>query len=377
VVANWYTSDTSILIGKGDGTFKSAMSYPALSSQIASVKLGDLNADERLDIVLSGYASGAATVMLGQPPDTTAPTGSIQINQGAAATASPAITLNLSAQDTGCGVASMAFSNDGINFSPFEPYVSTKAWTLPAGDGAKIVYAKFKDRADNVSQPVSAAIVLDQTSPTGSVAINNGAAYTTNRTITLALAASDSGTGVRQMYLSDGVTSSGWISHTTSTAWTFAGGDGNKSITARFRDAAGNLSALATATIVLDTLPPSATVSPLSSYQVSPTFPVTLSGTDATSGVASYDVEFRDGVSGAWTGWLTGTTVTTASFTGQDGHTYNFRARARQRRECQQLFSWRYSDDGRCDSTGDRPVPDQPRGAGNYRGYGEPEPAGI
>jgi hypothetical protein len=329
VVANWYTYDASILIGNGDGTFISATHYPALSVQVASVKLGDLNADGRLDIVLSGYGSSAATVMLGQPPDLTPPTGSIQINQGAATTPSPAITLNLSAQDVGCGVASVAFSNDGINFSAFEPYANTKAWSLSAGDGAKTVYAKFKDRADNVSQPMSATIVLDQTSPTGTVAINNGAPYTTNRLISLSLAASDSGTGVKQMYFSDGVASSGWISYTTSGAWTFAGDEGTKTISARFRDAAGNISALVSDTIVLDTLAPSVAVSPLSSYQSSLTFPVTVFGMDATSGVASYDVEFRDGVSDAWTGWLTGTAVTTASFTGQEGHTYSFRARAR------------------------------------------------
>ncbi len=80
------------------------------------------------------------------------------------------------------------------------------------------------------------------------------------------------------MSLSDGATSSGWISYTTSAAWTFASGDGNKTITARFRDVVGNLSTVATAAIVLDTLPPSATISPLSSYQVSPTFPITVSG---------------------------------------------------------------------------------------------------
>src|SRR5262249_53135669 len=160
------------------------------------------------------------------PPDLTPPTGSIAINQGAGATASPNVTLYLSAQDVGCGVAAMAFSNDGVNFSSFEPYASTKAWTLPSGDGPKTVFAKFKDRADNVSQAVSATIVLDQVAPSGSVTINSGAAYATNRAVTLAIPATDGGSGVRQMYLSDGVTSSGWISYTTSSAWQLAVGDG-------------------------------------------------------------------------------------------------------------------------------------------------------
>jgi hypothetical protein len=187
----------------------------------------------------------------------------------------------------------------------------------------RTVYVKFKDRADNSSQTVSATIVLDQAVPTGSVAINNGADYITNRNVTLALAANDSGTGARYMHLSDGVTSSGWISYTTSAAWALSSGDGSKTVTVRWRDLAGNISTPATDTIVLDTLPPSVTISPLSSYQASPTFPVSVSGTDATSGVASYDVQFRDGLGGAWTGWLTATTSTTTSFSGQEGHTYS------------------------------------------------------
>jgi hypothetical protein len=40
-------------------------------------------------------------------------------------------------------------------------------------------------------------------------------------------------------------------------------------------------------------------------------------------------VQYRDGASGTWTDWQTAATVTSATFTGLDGHTYYFRARAR------------------------------------------------
>lgn len=46
-------------------------------------------------------------------------------------------------------------------------------------------------------------------------------------------------------------------------------------------------------------------------------------------GIAAYDVQARDGYEGAWTGWLTGTIATSGTFTGIHGHTYFFRARAR------------------------------------------------
>ena len=52
-------------------------------------------------------------------------------------------------------------------------------------------------------------------------------------------------------------------------------------------------------------------------------------GSDSLSGVASYDVQYRDGAGGDWTDLVTGTTDTNYRFLGQDGHTYYFRARAR------------------------------------------------
>lgn len=61
-------------------------------------------------------------------------------------------------------------------------------------------------------------------------------------------------------------------------------------------------------------------------------FLVEWSYLDATSGVASYDVQVRDGAAGSWTDWQMGTSDASATHTGaQNLHTYYFRVRARDR----------------------------------------------
>lgn len=100
------------------------------------------------------------------PPDTTPPTGSVTINGGAPATNNATVTLTLSATDNVGAVAQMQFSNDGATYTPAEAYATTKTWTLPAGDGLKTVYVKFKDAAGNWSTAASATITLDTTPPT-------------------------------------------------------------------------------------------------------------------------------------------------------------------------------------------------------------------
>ena len=91
----------------------------------------------------------------------------VQINNGAAVTNTTAVTLDLSATDP-VGVASMQFSNDGVNWSAEEPYATVKPWTLAAGDGAKSVYVRFRDKTlptGNLYAPITAGITLDTTPP--------------------------------------------------------------------------------------------------------------------------------------------------------------------------------------------------------------------
>jgi PKD repeat protein len=76
------------------------------------------------------------------------------------------VTLLLSATDSGSGMESnarfplkqgalMQFSNDGVIWSEVRPYSQSTSWTLPDGEGDKIIYARFRDRHGNWSQPAS------------------------------------------------------------------------------------------------------------------------------------------------------------------------------------------------------------------------------
>jgi len=105
-----------------------------------------------------------------------------------------------------------------------------------------------------------------------------------------------------------------------------AGGRSLEEVAVVYLDGEGNLLAAVNPT---DCLPPQARADPLPPWVETTPFTVTWSGEDVWMGVATYDVRFRDGYEGAWTDWLTDTATTAAVFTGVHGHTYFFRARAR------------------------------------------------
>jgi uncharacterized repeat protein (TIGR01451 family) len=75
---------------------------------------------------------------------------------------------------------------------------------------------------------------------------------------------------------------------------------------------------------------PISQVNALSTVQTAADFTVGWSSTDPGGVLTGYDVQVRDGDAQApWANWLTGTTVASALFHGQAGHTYTFRSRVR------------------------------------------------
>ncbi|MCC6189022.1 MAG: peptidoglycan DD-metalloendopeptidase family protein [Anaerolineales bacterium] len=80
----------------------------------------------------------------------------------------------------------------------------------------------------------------------------------------------------------------------------------------------------------IDVADPSCTVQALPDVQYENSFPVYWDGTDDRSGVALYDVQYRDNQRGAWLDWQIGVPVskTFDLFIGQNGHLYEFRCRA-------------------------------------------------
>ena len=194
--------------------------------------------------------------------DTTAPTGSVVINSGAATSTTSAVTLTLSSSDTGGTVTGMKISNDGVSYSSEVAYATSRTWTLSSGTGNKTVYVLFKDAAGNwMKSPATDTIqVTDTTAPTGSVVINSGAATASTNIVILTLNASDAGGTVTGMKFSnDGVIYSSEYVCATSRAWTLSSGYGTKTVYVLFKDAAGNwMRSPATDTIqVTDTTPPS------------------------------------------------------------------------------------------------------------------------
>ena len=135
----------------------------------------------------------------------------------------------------------------------------------------------------------SSAFARDTVPPTGLISVNSGATYATSRTATLNLWAKDSGSGVVAMSFStDGKNWTVKESYRTSKKLMLPDGDGRKTVYVKYFDRAGNISLVYSDTIILDTLPPSGTVTVNGGAQFINQTAVTLnlSAADAGSGLS-------------------------------------------------------------------------------------------
>ncbi|MBI4769899.1 MAG: hypothetical protein HY784_05650, partial [Chloroflexi bacterium] len=192
--------------------------------------------------------------------DTTPPGGTIFINSDAAYTNLITVGLSLSTTEATSLPVTMQFSNDGTNWSAYEPFSLGKIWVLPAGDGAKTVFVRYKDGAGLVGSAVSDSITLDATAPVGTILINNNDATTTSRNVTLTLTASETGSPpVTMAFSNDGVTFSPAEPFAATKVWVLSSGDGLKTVFVAYTDQAGN-SSVAFDKITLSETPPEGSI---------------------------------------------------------------------------------------------------------------------
>ena len=86
------------------------------------------------------------------------PTGSISINGGAQYATSTSVTLTLSASDP-AGVAQMRIQSDSGVWGSWEPYWSSKGYTLTSpGEGTKTISVQYEDEFGNVGDIYSDSI---------------------------------------------------------------------------------------------------------------------------------------------------------------------------------------------------------------------------
>ena len=258
------------------------------------------------------------------------------INDGAAYTNRTDIRLSINATDagSGSGLVDMRHRIKGEDWGPWGPFRDAFTIDLFGSDRNWTVSVEVRDRVNNTGPAANATILVDTTPPAQTaLRINDGAEFTRNASVSLAISAQDPspGTGPGEMtFSSDGSTWTPWEPFSTTRAYDLAVGDGLKTVSVQIRDRVGNTGSPANGSIILDTAPPVTSLVRIPGISENTSFTVSWTGHDALSGVLGFDVEYRPN-DGPWTPWLNGTNLTQAAFFGQDGSAYSFRARATDR----------------------------------------------
>lgn len=193
--------------------------------------------------------------------DTTPPEASITINDGAMYTTSKNITVAIDVVDQGPVDWYRMELSEGVwsDWSPIDPDLFI---ALAGEDDIYTMTIEVRDRAGNVCpSPISSSIILDTTSPSGTVTIDGNATYTTDLEVDVRVTSFDVN-GVSQMSIriGEGIWSL-WEPIAENLQMSLPGGDGTKRVEVRFMDVVGLVSEdEITYLIILDTTPPSGTL---------------------------------------------------------------------------------------------------------------------
>ena len=148
-----------------------------------------------------------------------------------------------------------------FNGMDWEPYKNVTSIVLSEEEGEKILYARFKDPAGNISEPIRTSVRLDFTPPTcQEFSIDEELDFTNNNQKQVRL--TFKAVGAVKMAVSNSPIlnpsdiASQWEDYVESKDWVLEGEDGVKTVYAIFQDEAGNLSSICSDRIILDRVAP-------------------------------------------------------------------------------------------------------------------------
>ena len=258
--------------------------------------------------------------------NTNPPTGSIIIADGAAYTNSTSVTLTLSAEDDTSSISQMRFRNeDNTTWSNWEPYVTSKSWTLSSGDGTKTVFVQFASASDAtkinlasggttadlslwvddsevwkgdstglISQPYQDTIILDTKKPTANA--GNDTTVNEDSLVTFDASASNDENGIASYIwtFSDEMPQTLTGKNPT---YTFAT-PGTYMITLEVTDPAGNTATGTVIVTVFDVTKPIANAGQDRTVKVGLNVHFDASASTDNVGIVSYEWDFGDGTTG-------------------------------------------------------------------------------
>ncbi|WP_299924526.1 ThuA domain-containing protein [uncultured Nocardioides sp.] len=229
-----------------------------------------------------------------EPGDTTSPTTTISVpdatGQAGWYTTRPSFTLAAADKTDGSGVASTEYRIAGGDWTPYTGAVQV------TGEGSRLVEYRSTDEAGNVEATKSLTVKIDTVAPTATITVPDATGqdgwHTSRPSFTLAGTDAAGGSGLGSIeYRIDG---GDWMPYSIAVPVT---GEGERLVEYRSTDVAGNVSELGSETVKVDTAPPVVTTAETGST----TKTVTLTATDATSGVAG--IEYRIGDATTWSAY--------------------------------------------------------------------------
>jgi len=166
------------------------------------------------------------------------------------------VTLNIDAQNADYMMISNQSTFYGANWELFKPKV--EKWHLGGtNDGNHSVFLKFRDKAGNISQPISDMVVIDTEAPLDNkITINNNDEFCIDKNKKVTLTIFSRGAAFMSISNEPSFADATWQPYSPSKEWVLAGEDGIKTVFIKFKDWAGNESQSVVDNIILDRKPP-------------------------------------------------------------------------------------------------------------------------